>query len=155
MVLRLFAEGQQWAEKQGLILVDTKYELGLDDSDVLTVIDEIHTPDSSRYWYLDSYERAMSEGADPKAMDKEFVRRWYAELGYQGDGTPPALLTRCAAKPRGATSRPTSGSPGWPSYRTPSHRWNGSVAISDSSRAPCSPSSNSPARTTTATWSSR
>jgi len=102
MVLRLFAEGQQWAEKQGLILVDTKYELGLDDAGTLTVIDEIHTPDSSRYWYLDSYERAMSEGADPKAMDKEFVRRWLAERGYQGEGAPPALPDdlRCEAARR-------------------------------------------------------
>jgi phosphoribosylaminoimidazole-succinocarboxamide synthase len=102
MVLRLFAEGQQWAEKQGLILVDTKYELGLDDAGTLTVIDEIHTPDSSRYWYLDSYERAMSEGADPKAMDKEFVRRWLAGRGYNGEGAPPALPDelRCEAAVR-------------------------------------------------------
>ena len=102
MVLRLFAEGQQWAEKQGVILVDTKYELGLDDAGTLTVIDEIHTPDSSRYWYLDSYEHAMSEGADPKAMDKEFVRRWLAERGYSGEGAPPALPDelRCEAARR-------------------------------------------------------
>jgi phosphoribosylaminoimidazole-succinocarboxamide synthase len=102
MVLRLFAEGQQWAEKQGLILVDTKYELGFDDAGTLTVIDEIHTPDSSRYWYLDTYERAMSESADPKAMDKEFVRRWFAEQGYKGEGTAPALIdaVRCEAAQR-------------------------------------------------------
>jgi phosphoribosylaminoimidazole-succinocarboxamide synthase len=102
MVLRLFADGQQWAEKQGLILVDTKYELGFDDAGTLTVIDEIHTPDSSRYWYLDTYERAMSEGTDPKAMDKEFVRRWYAAQGYKGDGTPPPLTdaVRCEAAQR-------------------------------------------------------
>jgi phosphoribosylaminoimidazole-succinocarboxamide synthase len=102
MVLRLFAEGQQWAEKQGLILVDTKYELGLDDAGTLTVIDEIHTPDSSRYWYLDTYERAMADAADPKAMDKEFVRRWYAQQGYKGEGTPPALTdaVRCEAAQR-------------------------------------------------------
>jgi phosphoribosylaminoimidazole-succinocarboxamide synthase len=102
LVLRLFAEGQQWAEKQGLILVDTKYELGLDADGELVVIDEIHTPDSSRYWYLDSYERAMSEGADPKAMDKEYVRRWLAERGYQGEGAPPPLPddVRCEAARR-------------------------------------------------------
>jgi phosphoribosylaminoimidazole-succinocarboxamide synthase len=102
LVLRLFAQGQQWAEKQGLILVDTKYELALDDAGVLTVIDEIHTPDSSRYWYLDTYERAMADGADPKAMDKEFVRRWYAEHGYKGEGTAPPLTdaVRCEAAQR-------------------------------------------------------
>lgn len=102
LVLRLFAEGQQWAEKQGLILVDTKYELGIDPEGRLVVIDEIHTPDSSRYWYLDSYERALSEGADPKAMDKEYVRRWLAERGYKGEGAPPALPDdiRCEAARR-------------------------------------------------------
>ena len=102
LVLRLFAEGQQWAEKQGLILVDTKYELGIDPDGNLVVIDEIHTPDSSRYWYLDSYERALSEGGDPKAMDKEYVRRWLAERGYKGDGAPPPLPddVRCEAARR-------------------------------------------------------
>jgi phosphoribosylaminoimidazole-succinocarboxamide synthase len=102
MVLRLFAEGQQWAEKQGLILVDTKYELGLDPEGRLLVVDEIHTPDSSRYWYLDSYEQAMAEGSDPKAMDKEYVRRWLAERGYRGDGPPPSLPddVRCEAARR-------------------------------------------------------
>ncbi|MCL4684122.1 phosphoribosylaminoimidazolesuccinocarboxamide synthase [Myxococcota bacterium] len=106
MVLRLFAAGQQWAEKQGLILVDTKYELGFapgdDGTERLVVIDEIHTPDSSRYWYRDSYERALSAGTDPKAMDKEYVRRWLAERGYTGDGTPPALPdeVRCEAARR-------------------------------------------------------
>jgi phosphoribosylaminoimidazole-succinocarboxamide synthase len=102
LVLRLFSEGQQWAEKQGLILVDTKYELGLDASGNLVVIDEIHTPDSSRYWYLDTYERAMSGGSDPKAMDKEYVRRWLADQGYRGEGTPPPLPddVRCEAARR-------------------------------------------------------
>jgi len=102
LVLRLFSEGQQWAEKQGLILVDTKYELGLDASGALVVIDEIHTPDSSRYWYLDTYERAMSGGNDPKAMDKEYVRRWLADQGYRGEGTPPQLPddVRCEAARR-------------------------------------------------------
>lgn len=102
MVLRLFAEGQQWAEKQGLILVDTKYELGLAPDGRLLVVDEIHTPDSSRYWYLDGYEQAMVAGRDPKAMDKEYVRRWLAEQGYRGDGPPPALPddVRCEAARR-------------------------------------------------------
>ncbi len=99
LALRLFAEGQQWAEKQGLILVDTKYELAQDEKGALTVIDEVHTPDSSRYWYLDSYEAALREGRDPKSMDKEYVRRWLAERGYRGDGPPPPLPdeVRCEA----------------------------------------------------------
>jgi len=102
LVLRLFAEGQQWAEKQGLILVDTKYELGLDADGQLVVVDEIHTPDSSRYWYLDSYETAMRAGADPKAMDKEYVRRWFIEQGYKGEGRAPAMPdeVRCEAARR-------------------------------------------------------
>ena len=81
LVGKLFAEGQRQAESRGLILVDTKYELGLDADDRLIVIDEIHTPDSSRYWYRDAYEQAMSQGRDPQALDKEYVRRW---LGDQG-----------------------------------------------------------------------
>jgi phosphoribosylaminoimidazole-succinocarboxamide synthase len=87
----LFAEGQRWAESRGLILVDTKYELALDEDDRLVVIDEIHTPDSSRYWYRDRYERAMREGKDPEALDKEYVRRWLGEQGYKGEGPIPEI----------------------------------------------------------------
>jgi phosphoribosylaminoimidazole-succinocarboxamide synthase len=98
----LFTEGQQWAESRGLILVDTKYELGLDDQDRIVVIDEIHTPDSSRYWYRDRYERAQEAGRDPEALDKEYVRRWLGEQGYRGEGTPPELPldVRCEAARR-------------------------------------------------------
>jgi phosphoribosylaminoimidazole-succinocarboxamide synthase len=88
---RLFAEGQRWAASRGLILVDTKYELGLDDDGGVVVIDEIHTPDSSRYWYRDRYERALSETRDPEALDKEYVRRWLIDQGWQGEGPPPEL----------------------------------------------------------------
>ena len=98
----LFEMGQKWAESRGLILVDTKYELGLGESGELVVIDEIHTPDSSRYWYLDSYDRAMSEGRDPQAIDKEYVRLWLGEQGYRGEGTPPPIPdeVRCEAARR-------------------------------------------------------
>jgi phosphoribosylaminoimidazole-succinocarboxamide synthase len=98
----LFAEGQRWAESRGLILVDTKYELGLDADGEVVVIDEIHTPDSSRYWYPDAYERAMSEGGDPQALDKEYVRRWLGEQGYRGDGPIPEIpvAVRCEAARR-------------------------------------------------------
>ena len=99
---KLFAEGQRWAESRGLILVDTKYEMGLDADGRLMVIDEIHTPDSSRYWHANAYERAISQGADPKALDKEFVRRWLADQGYRGEGPIPEIPVevRCEAARR-------------------------------------------------------
>jgi phosphoribosylaminoimidazole-succinocarboxamide synthase len=98
----LFAEGQRWAESRGLILVDTKYELGLDAEGDLVVIDEIHTPDSSRYWYREAYTQAMSAGRDPEALDKEYVRRWLGDRGYKGDGPIPEIPVevRCEAARR-------------------------------------------------------
>jgi phosphoribosylaminoimidazole-succinocarboxamide synthase len=99
---QLFAEGQRWATSRGLILVDTKYEIAQDADGRLVVIDEIHTPDSSRYWYRDRYERALAEGRTPEALDKEYVRRWLGEKGYRGDGPPPELPidVRCEAARR-------------------------------------------------------
>jgi phosphoribosylaminoimidazole-succinocarboxamide synthase len=98
----LFADGQRWTESRGLILVDTKYELGLDPDGGLVVIDEIHTPDSSRYWYFDAYERALSQGRDPEALDKEYVRCWLGERGYHGEGSIPEIPVeiRCEAARR-------------------------------------------------------
>ena len=98
----LFRIGQDFARARGLILVDTKYELGLGPDGKIVVIDEIHTPDSSRYWYADRYEQAMSAGENPPALDKEYVRLWLGEHGYKGDGPPPALPThvRCEAARR-------------------------------------------------------
>lgn len=87
----LFAFGQARAAERGLILVDTKYEIGRAPDGGLVVIDEIHTPDSSRYWYADDYEQRLRRGEDPRALDKEYVRRWYAAQGYTGDGVPPPL----------------------------------------------------------------
>ena len=86
----LFAEGEKWAKKQGLILVDTKYEFGLVD-DELIVIDEIHTPDSSRYWIESEYEKRYQEGADQLMLDKENIRQWLISKGFSGEGTPPEL----------------------------------------------------------------
>ncbi|MDH3520887.1 MAG: phosphoribosylaminoimidazolesuccinocarboxamide synthase, partial [Myxococcales bacterium] len=102
MTRALFTEGQRWAESRGMILVDTKYELGLDEADRLVVIDEIHTPDSSRYWYREAYERAMAEGREPEALDKEYVRRWLGEQGYRGEGAIPEIPVevRCEAARR-------------------------------------------------------
>ncbi|OGG50570.1 phosphoribosylaminoimidazolesuccinocarboxamide synthase [Candidatus Kaiserbacteria bacterium RIFCSPHIGHO2_01_FULL_54_36] len=76
---KLFLRGQEIAAKQGLILVDTKYEFGTDENGALVLIDEIHTPDSSRYWQLEGYEEALAEGKEPKSFDKEFLRLWFKE----------------------------------------------------------------------------
>ncbi len=95
----LFRAGQAWAEQQGMILVDTKYELGLDEHGELVVADEIHTPDSSRYWYADSYEAALSKGENPKSFDKEYVRRWLVEeRGYRGEGEIPDIPVEVRAE---------------------------------------------------------
>jgi phosphoribosylaminoimidazole-succinocarboxamide synthase len=98
----LFRAGSEWAASRGLILVDTKYELGQDESGELVVIDEIHTPDSSRYWYRDTYEQALAQGRDPQALDKEYLRRWLVEQGWRGEGAPPPLPddVRCEAARR-------------------------------------------------------
>lgn len=77
--LALFARGREIAAENGLILVDTKYEFGLDDHGRITLADEIHTPDSSRYWIAASYEDRFRAGEDPEALDKDFLRRWIAE----------------------------------------------------------------------------
>jgi phosphoribosylaminoimidazole-succinocarboxamide synthase len=75
--LALFARGQELAARNGLILVDTKYEFGTDEKGDLVLIDEIHTPDSSRYWQLDSYETRFATGEEPQYFDKEFLRLWF------------------------------------------------------------------------------
>jgi phosphoribosylaminoimidazole-succinocarboxamide synthase len=88
----LFAFGQARAAERGLILVDTKYEMGRAPGGEIVVIDEIHTPDSSRYWYAEDYERRTAAGQEPRSLDKEYVRRWLAEeAGYRGDGAPPPV----------------------------------------------------------------
>ena len=79
----LFARGTQMAKERGLILVDTKYEFGLKDGQVI-LIDEIHTPDSSRYFYADGYEERQRNGEPQKQLSKEFVRQWLIEQGFQG-----------------------------------------------------------------------
>jgi phosphoribosylaminoimidazole-succinocarboxamide synthase len=76
LALALFARGREIAEKRGLILVDTKYEFGRDTADRITLADEIHTPDSSRYWIGASYERQLAAGESPQTLDKDFVRHW-------------------------------------------------------------------------------
>jgi phosphoribosylaminoimidazole-succinocarboxamide synthase len=77
--LSLFRRGQEIAAQNGLILVDTKYEFGMDDNGCLVVADEIHTPDSSRYWRSSSYESLFKDGLEPESLDKEFLRLWITE----------------------------------------------------------------------------
>lgn len=91
MVMKLFAAGQAICAQRGLILVDTKYELGKTKDGEIVVIDEIHTPDSSRFWLAATYEERFASGLDPEPLDKDFVRRYYTALGYRGDGEPPEL----------------------------------------------------------------
>ncbi|CAM9453538.1 unnamed protein product, partial [Chrysoparadoxa australica] len=76
---KLFARGQEVAAERGLILVDTKYEFGVDDDGKIMIVDEVHTPDSSRYWLAGSYEERLAQGLDPENIDKEFLRKWYAK----------------------------------------------------------------------------
>jgi phosphoribosylaminoimidazole-succinocarboxamide synthase len=77
--LALFAFGQQKAAEHGLILVDTKYEMGRDTDGSICLIDEIHTPDSSRYWIAETYDERMSAGQEPQNIDKEFLRLWFVD----------------------------------------------------------------------------
>ena len=77
--LALFARGQAIAAENSLILVDTKYEFGLDDAGTITLADEVHTPDSSRYWLAESYEARLAMGQEPENLDKEFLRLWIAQ----------------------------------------------------------------------------
>jgi phosphoribosylaminoimidazole-succinocarboxamide synthase len=88
--LELFARGTELAAAQGLILVDTKYEFGLYNGELI-LIDEIHTPDSSRYWYADTYEDLFSGGEKQRKLDKEYLRQWLMEQGYMGDGEIPHI----------------------------------------------------------------
>ena len=77
--LALFARGQEIAARNGLILVDTKYEFGVDGNGVITLADEVHTPDSSRYWIAETYESRFAAGENPDSLDKEFLRLWVSE----------------------------------------------------------------------------
>jgi len=91
MCLEMFDFGTREAERRGLILVDTKYELGRGPSGAIFFIDEIHTPDSSRYWYAESYDEALERGTDPRPLDKDFLRRTLVSRGYSGQGAAPTL----------------------------------------------------------------
>ncbi len=79
----VFRQGQKIAEEHGLILVDTKYEMGWDENGMLTLADEVHTPDSSRYWLPETYEERFAKGEEPESLDKEFFRLWVREQGFE------------------------------------------------------------------------
>ncbi len=89
--LAIFKRGQEIAQKANLILVDTKYEFGRAPDGTVMLIDEVHTPDSSRFWKADSYAGRFASGEEPENFDKEFVRLAYAEKGYRGDGAIPPM----------------------------------------------------------------
>jgi phosphoribosylaminoimidazole-succinocarboxamide synthase len=92
MSFTLFKIGQEHCAKQGLILVDTKYEFGKTQDGRIVVIDEIHTPDSSRFWQAAGYDAAFAAGASPEGLDKEYVRTWLkTERGFMGDGDIPHI----------------------------------------------------------------
>lgn len=97
VALALYERGRRIAMRGGLILVDTKYEFGLIDGR-LVLIDEIHTPDSSRFWVAETYGPAKREGKEPESFDKEYLRLWYVARGYRGEGEPPALPPRVIAQ---------------------------------------------------------
>ena len=91
LVMKLFAAGQKICAERGLILVDTKYELGKTKNGDIIVIDEIHTPDSSRFWMDASYKDRFAADDEPESFDKDFVRNYFTDRGYRGDGPPPPL----------------------------------------------------------------
>jgi phosphoribosylaminoimidazole-succinocarboxamide synthase len=103
--IALFVRGQELAASRGLILVDTKYEFGIDEDGNVLLIDEIHTPDSSRYWQKESYDERMSQGKEPEFFDKEFLRLWFREHcdPYKDavlPDAPPELVTELSRRYR-------------------------------------------------------
>ncbi len=86
----LFRRGRELSAARGLILVDTKYEFALSEGQLM-VVDEMHTPDSSRFWLADSYDELFRAGKDQRKIDKEYLRQWLMERGFSGEGEPPAI----------------------------------------------------------------
>ena len=123
MCARVFAFGQQEALRRGLILVDTKYEIGRRPDGTLCFIDEVHTPDSSRYWYADDYDARFARGEEPRGP-RQGVRAPHARRpGLQGRRpAAQADATTSASRRRAATSRCASWSPAAPSCPTPTSR---------------------------------
>lgn len=96
--LKLFAYGSTWCKRHGLVLVDSKYEFGLHKGKLI-LMDELHTPDSSRFWKADTYETRIKKGLEPENFDKEFLRLFYVEkFNYRGDGPAPAMPEELAQR---------------------------------------------------------
>ena len=91
VAIEMFNRGTERGSEAGLILADTKYEFGLGSQDELLLIDEVHTPDSSRWWIAEDYPARMADGLEPQSLDKEVVRRAFVDIGYRGDGPIPQL----------------------------------------------------------------
>ncbi len=91
VAMKLFERGVEIAAKQGIILVDTKYEFGKTPEGKIILIDEIHTPDSSRFWFADEYQKRFESGEEQKKIDKEYVREWLANKGFIGEGEVPQV----------------------------------------------------------------
>ncbi len=89
--LALYKAGVEHCAKQGVILVDTKYEFGKNSKGEIVLIDEIHTPDSSRFWIASTYDEKLAAGEEPDNINKEFLRLWLANQGYMGDGEMPEI----------------------------------------------------------------
>ncbi len=90
-VLQLYQRGVEICAKQGIILVDTKYELGISPGGKIVLIDEIPTPDSSRFWFANEYEKRLASGEEQKKIDKEYLREWLADRGFRGEGPVPPI----------------------------------------------------------------
>jgi phosphoribosylaminoimidazole-succinocarboxamide synthase len=93
----LYQRGVEICAKQGIILVDTKYEFGLYNGKLM-LMDEIHTPDSSRFWFADEYNERFEKGKEQKKIDKEYVREWFVAQGFRGEGTQPELTPEVRAE---------------------------------------------------------
>jgi phosphoribosylaminoimidazole-succinocarboxamide synthase len=131
LALALFRRGQEVCAERGLILVDTKYEFGRTPDGRIVVIDEMHTPDSSRFWYSESYREHFERGTAPESFDKEFLRRYLSAQGFTGDGPippiPDAVRIEAARRYLEAVERIT-GAPFEPNLEDPIPRMQANVS---------------------------
>lgn len=101
LALNVFEIGQKRFKEIGWLLVDTKYEFGLDDTGAVVLIDEVHTPDSSRLWRLDSFVKGLESEKEPEMFDKQIIRNFLLEQGFAGEGVPPKIPRQLALKTLG------------------------------------------------------